>query len=84
MSVSEEFRPEDWPDIDDEHVWYKEDGPTCQVLSETRPKARKEYQCTLCKGNIAVGERYRRIFAVMDDGEPFTEKHCLGCEVMYG
>lgn len=83
--MSDEFRPEDWADIDYEQE-AREEGPSCRSLSETRPRARKEHTCTVCKGVIEIGELYRRSVAIDDegDGSLFTDKLCMGCEVLHG
>lgn len=62
----------------------EDDGrPVSRLLSETRPKARKDHDCSTCSRGVAAGQRYRRRFFLVD-GEAFTEKVCGLCEAELG
>lgn len=58
-------------DINDDHG-------RCEVWTETTRKARKDYACDCCRGAIAKGEQYVRIFMV-SDGCASTERECSAC-----
>jgi len=53
----------------------------CDLWREATPTARKAHRCDCCRGSIAPGERYKRIFMV-SDGHPSTERECLPCGEM--
>lgn len=54
------------------------DGDTAEVSHLTTPRARKEYRCDECKEPIRIGERYERLFMVLD-GDPITFRTCSEC-----
>lgn len=47
--------------------------------NSTYPKARKEYQCDLCRQKIKKGEKYHR-WCGKYDGDMFDDKYHLTCQ----
>ncbi|MFE3838922.1 hypothetical protein [Pseudogemmobacter sonorensis] len=54
-----------------------------EVLSETRPKARRAHICDHCGCAIAAGEKYQRAF-LKDGGETWPWKSHLDCAALCG
>ena len=50
----------------------------CEVWTETPRKARKMHRCSCCFATIPLGEAYRAIFAVDEEGKLY-EKSCGLC-----
>jgi hypothetical protein len=50
-----------------------------QLLSRSKPKARKEHRCSLCNGIIVRGEQYENQTCV-DGGDLYTFKMHDDCE----
>ncbi len=49
------------------------------VGSESRPRAKKSHQCVECRGTIAPGEIYVRMWGVWE-GQAESFKTCLECD----
>ena len=49
------------------------------LLSETRPKARKRYWCGWCHSTIEPGQTYHRQ-AIANDGKAYTWRECHACD----
>ena len=50
-----------------------------QHISDTTPKARKEYQCCLCGEIIPIGEKHVYRFG-SDDGDGLSSRMHIECE----
>lgn len=52
------------------------EGNYVQVLSETKPRAKKQHYCDayLCNQMIEIGSRYRKSVYIDDDGKFQCEK----------
>ena len=49
-------------------------------ISNTRPKARKEYTCSCCNGTIAKGEKhYKNVFKIGNDEKIRWERAHIKC-----
>lgn len=52
-----------------------------QIISESRPMARRTYTCDECKRLIMKGDRYRSMYGMGDAmDKPFTLRWCLACD----
>jgi hypothetical protein len=47
------------------------------IIADVWPTARKSHQCTVCLGDIAPGERYRRVRFIYDGGPEIAKEHVL-------
>lgn len=58
----------------------RHDGaPSWQDISCTRPRARKEHICSICRRCINVGERYTRLVALEDGLFTIIRQHEFAC-----
>lgn len=59
-----------------------EDAPTEEIISDTTPKAEKEYICALCKGIIKAGEEHTKLVYIFDGSEFVSSRYHLGYRCM--
>lgn len=55
------------------------DFDTPRVSSVEYRRARKEHVCSLCRGKISAGERYRHDFQITAEGDSVNNKRCEDC-----